>query len=131
MTNGYVVSMIPTYRFIVEKNKRDEDYRKELDKEKNSKYIGEVHNSVEVKFVGCKMISSWDNMYGGTTRRYKFVTEEGNVIMWDTSKYIDLEERRIHDKTFNGTVVGTVKKLEEYNGVKQTWLTRCKVAFDD
>jgi len=56
-----------------------------------------------------------------TTFLYEFTTEDGNILIWKTSKWLDDE------KEFK-TVSGTVKAHNEFRGVKQTELTRCKVA---
>ena len=29
------------------------------------------------------------------------------------------------------SITGTVKKLSEFNGVKQTWITRCRIKYSD
>ena len=41
--------------------------------------------------------------------------------MWDSSS-------GIHDIPIK-SITGTVKKLDEFRGVKQTWLTRCRVEY--
>lgn len=59
--------------------------------------------------------------YGyGCSNLYTFKDASGNVIKWKTSNSFE----------FNGTVrlTGSVKKHGEWNGVKETELTRCKVA---
>lgn len=48
--------------------------------------------------------------------------DNGNVIVWKKSGYSDLE---IGSKFI---ISGRVKELDEYNGVKQTKLTRCKIS---
>lgn len=48
--------------------------------------------------------------------------DAGNVIVWKKSGYSDLE---IGSKFI---ISGRVKELDEYNGVKQTKLTRCKIS---
>ena len=40
--------------------------------------------------------------------------------MWSTDKGLDL------DNNFN--VSCSIKKLEDYKGVKQTWVTRCRLS---
>lgn len=67
----------------------------------------------------CKLLTSWDSQYG-TTYLYKFVSANGYVFTWKTTKRLDVENVR--------GLVGTVKNRSEYNGWKQTELTRCKVS---
>ena len=52
---------------------------------------------------------------------YKFIDIEGNVFIWITSCYIDMDKRI--------KLRGTIKEHSEYNNVKQTVLTRCKVEY--
>ena len=52
---------------------------------------------------------------------YKFKDEEGNLIIWKTSK-----SYKINDG-WTGEITGTVKEHSEYNDEKQTVLTRCKL----
>ena len=53
---------------------------------------------------------------------HTFEDENGNTFIWVTSASKDFEE----NKTY--TVKGTIKAHKEYKGVKQTNLTRCRVA---
>ena len=52
---------------------------------------------------------------------YKFTDNDGNVFIWITPCGVET------DKTMKLT--GTVKEHSEFNGVKQTVLTRCKVEY--
>lgn len=53
-------------------------------------------------------------------RLYKFVDDQGNVVVWHTKAARQIAEG---DKV---TLTGTVKKHDEYKGEKQTVLIRCK-----
>ncbi len=46
------------------------------------------------------------------------VDEAGNIFVWKTGNWIE-EESFI--------ITGTVKKHEEFHGIKQTELTRCRI----
>ena len=46
---------------------------------------------------------------------------DGNVYTWKTGKYID-------DTVDEMSITGTVKAHTEFRGIKQTELTRCRVA---
>ena len=122
---GYVVSIIPTYNRHIQKQteaaKRAEAHEAEA---KVSNYIGEVGQRITLTG-NCEIsiISSWETNYG-LTLRYKIVDENGNVIMWDSSTGMRDDEEII-------SITGTVKKLDIYNGVKQTWLTRCRVVYGE
>ena len=56
----------------------------------------------------------------GYTYIYKMIGEDGNVYTWKTSKVIDEDEEVL--------IIGTIKNHNEYRGIKQTELTRCRVA---
>ena len=60
------------------------------------------------------------NGYYGYTHVYTF-TSDDYVFVWMTSKFLDIEEGDLVD------LCGTIKKFDEYMGVKQTHLTRCVV----
>lgn len=62
-------------------------------------------------------MTSWETDFG-TTRIYKIVDKDGNIFTWKTGNTID-EDAEI--------IVGTVKAHNEYKGVKQTEITRCKI----
>jgi len=120
---GYAVSAIQCYRRDVEREeaKRAREARNKAERA-SSEYIGSVKDKVEIiQPKSVEVVSQWDNAYGVTTR-YKIVDDAGNVIMWDSSTWIDNEKKVM-------SIKGTVKKLDEWNGVKQTWLTRCRVAY--
>jgi hypothetical protein len=48
--------------------------------------------------------------------------EQGNVLVWKTSKSLNIEEGE------KFTIIGTVKEFNTYDGTKQTILTRCKIS---
>jgi hypothetical protein len=86
---------------------------------KNSQHLGEVNTKVAFKGVVLKF-STKDGMYG-TTYIYRFLTEDGNVVVWFASNHQSVNEG---DKV---SVKGTIKKNDEYEGVKNTVVTRCTV----
>ena len=119
---GYAVSMVPTYnkhiQKVIEKKRRDNQRAVEAE---TSNFVGEVGDRIEIANPGVEIITSWENQYGMTIR-YKLTDESGNVLMWDCSSWID-------DHKVVKSIKGTVKKLDTFNGVKQTWLTRCRVQY--
>lgn len=87
----------------------------------NSEHIGEVgkrQTFTDLKVIFTKMI---ENPYG-MTQLVKFVDPDGNVLIWWNSGRTNPEI----GKTY--TVTGTVKAYDERDGVKQTVITRCKLA---
>lgn len=81
----------------------------------SSEYLGEVGDKIEFTATP-KCVFSGEGYYG-ITYIYIFETEKG-IVKWTTSKAIDVEK----ESTFKGTI----KETTEYNGQKQTVVTRCK-----
>lgn len=85
----------------------------------SSNYVGTVGQKITIPAATAKLVTSWEGYYG-MTFLYKFTDEQGNVFVWKSSKFIDIRDGM--------TVKGSVKEHSEYNGVKQTVITRCAVA---
>lgn len=131
---GYCVSMVSYYRkqmnIIEERRVRNEAHAKEV---AESNYIGSEGQKLVISNVASyEVVTSWETQYG-ITHRYKIVDTNGNIIMWDTSSRIYGASDQQMDGTFRNliSISGTVKKLSEFNGVKQTWMTRCRVKYSD
>lgn len=97
---------------------RDVARKQAKEAEASSKYYGNVGDRVKVKMVSIKIVTGWETEWGYTAI-YKMMDEVGNVFTWKTSKAIEADE---------AIIIGTVKAHTEFRGVKQTELTRCKVA---
>lgn len=82
-----------------------------------SEYVGNIGEKITVDVKEAKLVTSWETVYGWT-HLYKFVTADNNVLVWKASKSYEGEPKRI---------TGTVKDHKEYDGEKQTILTRCKI----
>jgi hypothetical protein len=67
-------------------------------------------------------VFSFQTQYG-VTHAHKFVTPEGNVLMWKTgTEKLELGQYKL---------TGTVKEHSEYKGELQTVMTRCKAVRTD
>ena len=53
---------------------------------------------------------------------YRIVDKIGNILIWRTSNWLDLDKFEFTKVTF------TVKNHDEFRGVLQTEVTRCKFA---
>jgi len=119
---GYAVSMVPSYRREVEKieaaAKRENAHKAEAEA---SQFVGSVGDKLIVNVASATCVYSSESIYG-MQYLYKFVGTDNNVYMWSTSNYID-------DTDLVESVKGSVKNHEEFRGVKQTILTRCKVTL--
>lgn len=110
----YVASLLSAYTKYLEYQKKKE---LEAKGKGNSKHVGIVgkrevfeltyvrHNSFETDF--------------GIMRIYNFMDDNGNTFIWKTGNFLDLN---IGDKI---KLKATVKEHGEYNGEKQTVITRC------
>lgn len=104
---GLVVSAVGYYL-------RETELKNIQKEESNSEYIGNIGDKIEFTS-DTTVISSYYTEYG-ITYIYKFIFN-GNVIIWRTNKKLD----------GTLTIKGTVKEHSEYNGIKQTVITRGKV----
>ena len=128
----FVASAVPYYNRLVA---REEEQKREAAMSP-SNFIGEVGDKIVFDIDSISLVGMYTSSYGyssQTTYRYKFVTPEGNIVMWDASNPI-WEHWDAEKIDGVATVVGlplqikaTVKKLDEFRGVKQTWITRGKV----
>lgn len=120
---GIIASLFPTFNREVEyqAKKAEEERQRALkrESEQGSVYVGEVGNRVDVDVEKIECVTSWESQWG-VTRVFKIVDVNGNVFTWKTSNWVEV------DKV--SKIKGTVKTHTEYKGVKQTELTRCKVA---
>lgn len=117
-TCGIVAALIPTYQKAVEVETKKAVERAAGAK---SEHVGNVGDRITVAIKSAACVTSYETMYG-TTYIYKFVDDNGNVLVWKSSKCLDIVGAEYK------TITGTVKAHGDYNGTKQTELTRCKVA---
>ena len=89
----------------------------------NSSYVGAVGEKVKQEVTLTKELY-FRNNYGYNTGTYMYMmkNEQGNVLVWKTSKSLDINE----GESF--IITGTVKEYNMYDGTKQTILTRCKIS---
>lgn len=110
-------------------------YQKELEKAAkkannaaNSAYYGNIGDKIKVDVTG-KVIHSYAGSYGSIynvviTYIYRFTDNANHVFIWKSQKEIPLDDNGI----YSGTITGTIKEYSDYNGTKQTVLTRCKLS---
>jgi hypothetical protein len=84
-----------------------------------SEYVGAIKSRAifQLRLNHC---FAYEGSYG-TTRKYIFQDESGNVMIWSTTSNQDLEVGKKYG------VKGTIKSHEEYRHVKQTYISRCEV----
>lgn len=114
---GYLASLFMAYDKAMEREVK----RMERNKSRaQSEFVGEVKDKISCSVKEFKCLTSWETQWG-VTFLYEFITEEGNILIWKTGKWID-------DEAEITVIKGTVKAHNEFRGIKQTELTRCKVA---
>ena len=94
-------------------------YDKAVAPKKSSSFVGVVGERLSIHPVEGKCLTSWGTAYG-VTYMYSFKDGDGNIFIWKTSKLLD------ESKTYQ-TLTGTVKAHNEWKGMAQTELTRCKL----
>ena len=116
-TFGYLASLPNARRKSLEKDaeKKARAERRATEAE-TSDFVGNVGDRLEVKVADHIVLTSWETAWG-TTYLHKFVGEDGNTYTWKSGTVLP-------DKV--STLKGTVKAHNEFRGVKQTELTRCK-----
>lgn len=110
---GILASLIPSYNRAIEREQRVEAERNVGMK---SEHIGTVGDRITILISDYRVITSWETQYG-ITAIYKITDESGNVFTWKTSGGIVEGTKKIS---------ATVKSHNEYNGTKQTEITRCR-----
>lgn len=109
-TMGYAASIMSGY----------DRYMGELTKPKNpSQHVGTLKKR-EIFSLILDRHTAFDTMYG-TSHRYSFHDDNGNVITWKASAPAKMVEGKRYG------IKGTVKAHSEWKGVNQTEITRCEV----
>lgn len=96
---------------------RREEREKELAEQKKSEYVGSVGERITVAVDVVRRIPVEGDY--GISYLFRMIDPSGDVLVWFASNDV-LEE----GKRYN--ITGRVKKHQVYEGIKQTYLTRCK-----
>lgn len=112
---GLLVSIPKAIDRYKEEKKRQEE-KERLAAESN--YLGSVGEKISIHFVSGREVACCETQFG-LLHIYEFKDANGNTVVWKSSSSKDIPE--------NGTVTGTVKAHEEYNGIKQTVILRAKI----
>ena len=119
---GILVSLTTAYERHLGKiaayEKKENAHKAEIEA---SAFVGEVGDKIDFAVTSFTCVSSWESMYG-MTFLYKFTDAENHTFVWYASKPVEDDEKV-------ATIKGTIKDHSEFNGVKQTVLTRCKVTY--
>lgn len=113
-----VVSLIYSYR------KHKSKQILESVSQKPSEYVGNVGDKLSLNVILLKTIC-YESCYG-TGYFHLFTDENCNVFKWSTNKALLTDDYHSIDEGTRLSLTGTVKSHDEYRGVKQTVITRCK-----
>lgn len=90
-----------------------------------SEYVGTIGAKLDTEVTFVREYSYERKSFSGFGTEwvsiYKFVDDNGNILIWNTTAYLRLEQGNKYRLT------GTVAEHKEYAGDKQTALKRCKV----
>ena len=132
---GFVASIVSSYNRSLETE--EERKAKVVRKERQEKlkvtsdYYGEVGDKVKIELIYIVSFS-FEGQYG-TQYIHKFADATGNVFVWKTTNDLgywdESNDGKWKETEQNDKVVlkGTIKEQKEYNGERQTVLTRCKM----
>lgn len=112
---GYASCVIASYQRHVEKIEAE----KKAKDNSSSDWVGEVKKRLDFD-VECLAVRTFDGYYGPTTM-VRFIDSDDNILVWFGSGEIDWIE--VGGKY---SIKGTVKKHDEYKGIKQTVISRVK-----
>ena len=116
---GILASGIVAYTKHLEHEIKRREYAKR-DSEKSNEWLGVVGERKTFNGLTVMSVRNLDSNFGVVVL-YRFEDAQGNVVVWFSSGDTDIEL----GKTVS--VTGRIKKLDSYQGRKQTVLTRCKV----
>lgn len=118
---GFIVGIIPWYFNAMNRKKKSEERtQKQADEAQKSQFVGQEGQRITFVAKESSIVWSGENIYG-VSFLYRFVDENDNILTWFGSRHYDIDEGDIFK------ITGTVKGHEEYKGVNQTQLTRCKL----
>lgn len=89
--------------------------------QETTNFVGNINDKVTFKVISLKILFHKDNSqysyYAESSTVYKLIDEKGNVYKWTTSTEVEEED----------IITATIKGYNEYNGEKQTVITRGKI----
>lgn len=104
---------------------REAEERAEAERKAKSQYIGAEGDKIDISVTLERRawfeIPSFAGFGTETKYIYTFRDDQENAIVWKTSKGL------IYETGEKLNLKGTIKELSEYDGEKQTVLTRCKI----
>lgn len=105
---------------------RETAIKVEKENQKPSEYVGEVGKRIRnIQLILKKIVNLGEGQFG-MRYLYRFQDSNDNILVWFTGNMTDADTRDFfEDEIYTGSV--SIKEHQEYKGVKQTVLTRCKL----
>jgi len=111
--NGFIAYAYVQYKKSVEQNNKNNETKH---------FNGEIGKRYTIENLKVELVTSYPTSYSYyktiLTYMYRLTSNDGIIFIWKT-------QNEILDRCI--TVLGTIKEFNEYNGIKQTILTRCKI----
>jgi len=117
---GFVASIVSSFTRHIEREIIKEQKATLQKQELISQYIGSIGEKIQTELTYINTFS-FETQWGAG-HIHKFLDQNGNVFIWKSSKYIEVDQGQ------KVKIKGTIKDHSEYAGAKQTILTRCKIA---
>lgn len=121
------------WEFNVDYMVKEENTKRNVEKSESG-YVGNVGDKISVEVtlvreVACNYSLGWKSV---SSTLYIMKDKDGNVFTWKTQGILSFmpkggEYYKYIDTDYPFTITGKIKDHNEYNGVKQTVLTRCSV----
>lgn len=105
-------------KYLAKKAKAEERAAEKAKIASASAHLGEIGKRIQFTVKSADVLTHWETMYG-TTYLNKIVDDAGNVLIWKSSSLAEIKPGM--------KMRGTVKEHGEYDGIKQTVVTRCSI----
>lgn len=119
---GLICSAVAVYNREMERKARQEFSHRADEK---SIWVGAEGDRIELHDLRVRLLTGWETQFG-YTYLYKLTAPDGNIFTWKTGKWLGDDSGEISDST-RVSLKGTIKGHNEYKGIMQTELTRCRV----
>lgn len=114
---GYIVGLIPVFSKAMS---RQYYQKKEPSGAKSNEWVGQIGQKIPPTKIRVIRTRSLTGAFG-PVQLVSMEDEQGNVFVWFNNSRQNMEENKEY------TITGTVKKHDDYQGRKQTHLTRVKI----
>ena len=128
------ISGFIAYAYIAYEKQLEYEAKKQAEQanKKQSEFVGNIGDKIQIELTLKKRIAYETNYtyYGGTSYIYIFEDKEGNSYKWNSANFLEkvINNECIAINEGDSLILkGSIKAQEEYKGIKQTVLTRCKL----